>query len=89
MTEKRKIDCIIDSYIFEGYTYTITPDEVESLEEIVVMVISSLCENLRILNLGKLIFLLESKEFEIRGVTIDEIKSGKLDKIKIYEKIMK
>jgi hypothetical protein len=87
--KNNKVQCIIDSYIFAGFIYEFYPYEVESLEEIAVMTISSLHESLRLLNLNKLIYLLDSKEFEIHGVSIEDIKADKVNSIKLSEKITK
>lgn len=77
--------CILKSHLFDGYTQVIDITTVESIEEIIGIVISSLHQLLENYNLKGLIKHLNKLTFRVNKITMDDIMNHRTSKVFIFE----
>ena len=83
--ENNLIECVIDSHLFGGYTQTVPLNGIQSIEEIIGIVVSTLYSILGSYNLKGLLNHLDDLTFHVEKVTIEDIKQGRISRIKIIE----
>ena len=79
------ITCKLVSHLFDGYTFQIYAKDVGSLGEIIGLTISSLYSILDFNNLTGLTKHLDELTFSTQKITFEDVRSGKIIEIKIYE----
>ena len=84
-TSQKRIECVVNSHLFGGYTQTIDLSEVQSIEEIIGIVISTMFSIFNTYNFNGLITHLNDLTFHVEKITFDDLKEGRVDKIIIKE----
>jgi hypothetical protein len=84
-SQYNELECVMESHLFDGYTQFINIQDVQSIEEIIGIVISTLYSLFHQYNMIGLIDHLSQLSFHIEKVTFDDILKGRISKIKIVE----
>ena len=79
------IECVISSHLFDGYTQKVSLNEIQSINEIIGCVISTLYSILENYNFKGLIKHLDNLTFHVEKVTFLDIKQGRISKLIIIE----
>ena len=79
------IECVIDSHLFGGFSTMVSLRNIESVDDIIVIVVSTLYNVLNSYNLKSLVSHLDDLSFHIEKFTYQEIISGKVSKIILKE----
>ena len=82
-SENKYVDCVIQSHLFGGFTQMVNLNAVESIDEIIGTVISTLHSVLNYHNLKGLTDHLEMITFTVEKITYDDIITGKVNKVVI------
>ena len=81
--ENKYIECVIQSHLFGGFTQMVNLNSVESIDEIIGSVVSTLHSVFNHHNLKGLIDHLEMLTFSVEKISYDDIISGRVNKIVI------
>jgi len=84
-SKSTELECVLVSHLFDGYTQFINVKEVQSIHEIIGIVISTLYLLFTQYNLKGLINHLDALTFHVEKITFDDIIQGRISKINIIE----